>query len=95
MSMTKHDLSSRHFQREISEFCQLRHHNDTVFGRNITEPHGSRLRLDSIHPSKCVGDRLGEFCLLLGTRARIGILAASIIVAKYLGLDTTTDRPVV
>lgn len=24
MSMTKHDLSSRHFQRKISEFCELR-----------------------------------------------------------------------
>ncbi|SCX35954.1 hypothetical protein DSM25559_5227 [Agrobacterium rosae] len=24
MTMTKHDLSSRHFQRKISEFCELR-----------------------------------------------------------------------
>ncbi len=39
MSMTKHDLSSRHFQRKISEFCELR-----------IAPIASRRVLENIRP---------------------------------------------
>jgi len=39
MSMTKKDLSSRHFQRKISEFCELR-----------IAPIASRRVVDSIRP---------------------------------------------
>ena len=39
MSMTKHDLSSRHFQRKISKFCELR-----------IAPIASRRVLENIRP---------------------------------------------
>ncbi len=39
MSMTKHDISSRHFQRKISEFCELR-----------IAPIASRRALENIRP---------------------------------------------
>lgn len=39
MSMTKHDISSRHFQRKISEFCELR-----------IAPIASRRVLENIRP---------------------------------------------